>query len=435
MGEHARNRGLVPPSFVNAGDGRHEHPTQEFLDEFSFLEQSGWSTASIHVALLGDLCHGRTTHSKVDGLRIFSRVEVDLVAPSELALPKMYEDRMAASGFIIRRFSSIEEYLAQDSVANIWYFTRLQLERMGDKVLDRAADLRKAVTFQREFVGRLPANTRFFHPLPRDARNPTLPFWLDNTELNGWDVQSQNGYFTRIVLLGMLAGHFGYPSRGRSLPSPVGVHATHTATSDTAVLDLTALQDFIYQIPVEDSRRVSWCHRGQECGTSDSISLCVDNGIVLDRLAEGQVVSQVWQVMHSVRSLLGLYGVGEQGVVQQPVRGVISLPDVDFGQWTSTRLKKLAAMVPGSEVIVIQHGKIAQMFQLLVPPQVYNFPGISCKNESCISHRKSMQREVHAHFFRNVAWDKAPKSQAFVCKFCEQLYDFWHIWDYEGRDS
>merc|ERR1719188_1913587 len=70
-------------------------------------------------------------------------------------------------------------------------------------------ELRQAVTMQREFVSMVPENTKFFHPLPRDARHPTLPFWLDNTELNGWDQQSQNGYFTRIVLLGMLGGHFG----------------------------------------------------------------------------------------------------------------------------------------------------------------------------------------------------------------------------------
>ena len=27
---------------------------------------------------------------------------------------------------------------------------------------------------------------------PRDARYPVLPYWLDSTELNGWDQQSQN---------------------------------------------------------------------------------------------------------------------------------------------------------------------------------------------------------------------------------------------------
>merc|ERR1711933_67589 len=58
-------------------------------------------------------------------------------------------------------------------------------------------------------MGKLPPGCKFFHPLPRDARYPTLPFWLDSTDLNGWDRQSQNGYFTRIVLLGMLNGQFG----------------------------------------------------------------------------------------------------------------------------------------------------------------------------------------------------------------------------------
>merc|ERR1712048_606875 len=116
---------------------------------------------------------------------------------------------MVAAGFRVRKFPSISAYLEQPDVAKLWYFTRLQLERMGDKVLERAPELRAAVTFRQDFLELLPAGTKFFHPLPRDARHPTLPFWLDNTEYNGWDQQSQNGYFTRIVLLGMLGGLFG----------------------------------------------------------------------------------------------------------------------------------------------------------------------------------------------------------------------------------
>merc|ERR1719171_3208554 len=116
---------------------------------------------------------------------------------------------MVSQGFQVRKFSSIEEYLAQDKVASIWYFTRLQLERMGEKVLSKQMELRQAVSMRREFIDKLPPNTKFFHPLPRDAKYPTLPFWLDDTDFNGWDKQSQNGYFTRIVLLGMLGGLFG----------------------------------------------------------------------------------------------------------------------------------------------------------------------------------------------------------------------------------
>merc|ERR1719436_1509664 len=97
---------------------------------------------------------------------------------------------------------------------------------MGDKVLQSSVELRKAVAMRREFLCQLPPGTRFFHPLPRDAKHPTLPFWLDKTEYNGWDLQSQNGYFTRIVLLGMLGGLFGEdidasPTMGKVLSGPL----------------------------------------------------------------------------------------------------------------------------------------------------------------------------------------------------------------------
>lgn len=194
-------------SFLNAGDGRHEHPTQELLDEFSFLEHKGFERSEIHVALIGDLFHGRTVHSKADGLRIFNKVVVDLVAPDELQMPPSYVEKMKKQGFEVRFHQSIDAYLAAGKVANLWYFTRLQLERMGDRVKDKAQDLRTAVEaksmknkksimsnisfrnaqlkkilfvvkvqFRHELLPQLPKNTKFFHPLPRDSTGPTIPF-------------------------------------------------------------------------------------------------------------------------------------------------------------------------------------------------------------------------------------------------------------------
>ena len=166
---------LPKPGFINAGDGKHEHPTQEFLDEFSFLEHKKWDTDEIHIALVGDLFHGRTAHSKANGLKIFGKVNIDLIAPKELAMPQEYVDVMIENGFNIRFFGSIEEYLGQAYVSNIWYFTRLQLERMGDKILDKSKELRRSVTFKSEFISKLPENTKFFHPLPRHSVYPVIP--------------------------------------------------------------------------------------------------------------------------------------------------------------------------------------------------------------------------------------------------------------------
>ena len=89
-----RNNLPYTPCFINAGDGKHEHPTQELLDEYTFLEDNGMSFDSIHVALVGDLYHGRTVHSKVDGLKLFDSVKVDLIAPDELQMPDSYVEKM-----------------------------------------------------------------------------------------------------------------------------------------------------------------------------------------------------------------------------------------------------------------------------------------------------------------------------------------------------
>ena len=93
----------------------------------------------------------------------------------------------------VTKYESIEKYLEQDQVAKIWYFTRLQLERMGDKIRQQEHQLRSAVTFQEKFMDRVPPNTKFYHPLPRHSQYPTIPNFLDNTPLNNWDKQAMNG--------------------------------------------------------------------------------------------------------------------------------------------------------------------------------------------------------------------------------------------------
>ena len=207
---YTKRNGLpYTPAFINAGDGKHEHPTQELLDEFTFLEDNDMSFDSIHVALVGDLYHGRTVHSKADGLKLFDHVKVDLIAPNELQMPESYVEKMEQNGFEVRSFSSIEEYLKQPEISTKWYFTRPQLERMGERILQKQEQLRQSITFRKEFLDKLLPDTRFYHPLPRHKEHPTIPVWLDSMPLNGWERQSINGYYCRIVLISLIAGIIG----------------------------------------------------------------------------------------------------------------------------------------------------------------------------------------------------------------------------------
>jgi len=435
--EYTKTCGFPRASFINAGDGRHEHPTQELLDEFSFLEHKNWDTDEIHLALIGDLFHGRTVHSKVDGLRLYGRVHVDLIAPTELALPKSYEDRMLASGFHVRKFASIEEYVSQDKIAKIWYFTRLQLERMGEKVLDKVGDLRRSVTFQREFRDRLPQGTKFFHPLPRDSTHPELPFWLDHTELNGWDQQSQNGYFTRIILLGMLSGKLG----DDFLADPVGAAtplSPQNMASQVASMMIPSISSMIDM--VDFIQEVEGTNEMNDSSIDDVGLVPIQTGIIIKNLATGQSVDKIWALMYMVRSILDLNCIGGQGVYcssEKPSepRGFIAVPDCDIDSWDRQPLKRLAAMAPGSTLDVIEDGRICRAYRLQVPPRIYNFPDISCKNKACMSHKSQMQHEVPPYFLRikTCAAGKHSFSDtgAFTCKYCEHTHDFWKIWDYK----
>lgn len=397
IGEYAARIGREKPVFINAGDGRHEHPTQEFLDEFTFLEQRGWDDSHIHVALIGDLFHGRTVHSKADGLNVFGSVTVDLVAPEELALPASYKSRMEENGFEIREWASIQEYLGSGDISNCWYFTRLQLERMGDEVRERENELRKAVTFRQDWMDKLPPNTRFFHPLPRHREKPVIPTFLDGTPLNGWDGQSINGYFTRVVELAMVAGRLGSDFDGIG---PLPEEKERSFITDVEITRKSRVEDR-FKVGIKP----------------------VDDGTVIDHIAKGRSPEEIWDRIYRIRRILKLNVRSSHGVFHSAdphhFKGLMSLPDIlEIGP---TELKKLAAVSPGCTVNLIENRSVKAKYRLSMPPKIYNFEEISCKNPKCITWPGAFQ-SVPPHFYRTVG-------ETFTCRYCGKRHEYGDIWD------
>ena len=394
VGEYASRLGMSRPSFINAGDGRHEHPTQEFLDQFSFLEQLSWDRGGIHLALVGDLFHGRTVHSKVDGLGIYGEVRVDLVSPPELSMPPHYLELMKMRGYEIRVFESIDAYLDAGSVAPIWYFTRLQLERMGERLLDRAHAFRRSVTFRPDMLSRLPEGVRFYHPLPRHRVTPTIPPFLDRTPLNGWDEQSMNGYFTRVIEVAMLSGKVGRDFEGETVRAP----SYH--------------EEFVHSATIRPKRKPE-----SKVGIKP-----VENGIVIDHIGKGSESSDIWDHISSIRRVLGWTGISSQGVFRshddQRFKGIISLPET--AEFDRAQLKMLAAIAPGATVNMIRESSVVSKYRLSVPPRVYDLPGLTCKNEECVSH-ESHHEPVVSEFIRR-------DEDSFVCHYCERPHRFGDIW-------
>src|SRR4029079_12060237 len=68
-------------SVINAGDGRHAHPTQALLDVLTLRRRREMN--GLRVAIVGDVRHSRVARSDVKALNLLGS-EVTLVAPPTL---------------------------------------------------------------------------------------------------------------------------------------------------------------------------------------------------------------------------------------------------------------------------------------------------------------------------------------------------------------
>jgi aspartate carbamoyltransferase catalytic subunit len=76
----AKNLGCA---VINAGDGRHAHPTQAMLDMFTIRHHKGDFT-KLSVAIIGDILHSRVARSGIAALRILGCPDIRIVAPRTL---------------------------------------------------------------------------------------------------------------------------------------------------------------------------------------------------------------------------------------------------------------------------------------------------------------------------------------------------------------
>jgi aspartate carbamoyltransferase catalytic subunit len=104
---------------INAGDGRHAHPTQALLDAFT-IRQHKQDFARLRVAIVGDILHSRVARSLIHALGILGVPEIRVVAPKTL-LP------VGVEKLGVHSFHNMREGL--DAV-DVIIMLRLQRERM-----------------------------------------------------------------------------------------------------------------------------------------------------------------------------------------------------------------------------------------------------------------------------------------------------------------
>ncbi len=140
---------------VNAGDGRHEHPTQGLLDMLTIRQHKGNDLTGLTVAIVGDILHSRVARSNVWGLSKLG-AEVRLVGPRTLLPPD-------AGRLPARIYDNLEEGLAGVDVVNV---LRLQLERMEKGLLPSLREYSRMFGISATSIKRASPEVLVLHPGP-----------------------------------------------------------------------------------------------------------------------------------------------------------------------------------------------------------------------------------------------------------------------------
>jgi len=111
-------------SVINAGDGRHAHPTQAMLDMFTIRREKK-EFSDLKVAIIGDILHSRVARSQIQALNILGAKEVRVIAPKTLLPSNM--DALGAHVYGDLR-SGLDD-------VDVIIMLRLQRERMRGALL------------------------------------------------------------------------------------------------------------------------------------------------------------------------------------------------------------------------------------------------------------------------------------------------------------
>lgn len=177
---------------LNAGDGRHEHPTQALLDALTIRRRLG-GIANRRVVICGDLLHSRVARSNILALTALA-AEVRVCAPSTLMPP-------AIERFGVAPFTDFDRALEG---ADVVMMLRLQTERMtgGYVPSTREYHLRYGLTLER--LERHAPGALVMHPGPMNRGVEIDSAVADHVEQSAITEQVQMGVAVRMACLDVL---------------------------------------------------------------------------------------------------------------------------------------------------------------------------------------------------------------------------------------
>ena len=183
---------FTPAHVVNAGDGKHQHPTQALLDLYTLHEEFG-RVDGLHVAIVGDVLHSRVARSNIQALALMG-ARVTLVGPPSL-IPRGIESLGCETATEIDAIES----------ADVVYVLRMQRERMLEGA-NYVPSLREYTARWGITPERLRPGQKVMHPGPMNRGVEIDPVVADAADAL-IETQVRAGLVTRMAVLYDLLTH------------------------------------------------------------------------------------------------------------------------------------------------------------------------------------------------------------------------------------
>ncbi|MDR1367990.1 MAG: aspartate carbamoyltransferase catalytic subunit [Candidatus Accumulibacter sp.] len=180
---------------INAGDGRHAHPTQGLLDMFTIRHYKK-DFSGLKVAIVGDILHSRVARSDIHALNTLGVAEIRVIGPQTL-LPAA----MKTMG--VQVANDLREGVGG---CDVIIMLRLQNERMNGALLPSAREYFRCYGLKPEILALARPDAIVMHPGPMNRGTE-----IDSEVADGSQAvilkQVTFGIAVRMAVMSLLAGN------------------------------------------------------------------------------------------------------------------------------------------------------------------------------------------------------------------------------------
>ncbi len=179
---------------INAGDGRHAHPTQAMLDMFTIRRHKG-EFHKLKVAIVGDILHSRVARSQIHALNTLGVGELRVIGPKTL-IPNTFNNMG------VRIYHDMQRGL-QD--VDVVIMLRLQKERMQGALLPSEGEYFQRYGLTEEKLAAAKPDAIVMHPGPINRGVEIASSVADGAQSVILE-QVSNGLAVRMAVMSMVLG-------------------------------------------------------------------------------------------------------------------------------------------------------------------------------------------------------------------------------------